>query len=135
MNRDFHLNVPLSDKQYKMFTSIKDIIENEREVSPTDFDAIGMLCINISLLEDALKSINEDGAVIYSTSKYGTVPKSNPSNEIAFKANVAIKGYLEQLLLTPKSRAAISKSMNEKPEEEEDPLTLALKQRASRKLN
>ncbi|MCU8498487.1 P27 family phage terminase small subunit [Vibrio vulnificus] len=134
MIRDIHLNVPLSDDQYKTFLNIKKLIESERELQPTDYEAVAMLVVNISLLRDALDSINNDGAIIYSQSRYGTTPKSNPSNEIAFKANVAIKGYLEALLLTPKSKALINKTLNEKPEEDDDPLTQALRQRASRKI-
>ncbi|KJR15246.1 P27 family phage terminase small subunit [Vibrio parahaemolyticus] len=130
------LSVLLSEKEYKKFLYFKDIIELERELHPTDFDCLAMMITQMSIYEDARKSIQNDGAIIYSTSKYGQqIPKANPSNEVASKANTAIKGYLEQLLLTPKAKAAINKAMSEKPEEEEDPLTIALKQRASRKLN
>ncbi|ENM2832911.1 P27 family phage terminase small subunit [Vibrio cholerae] len=134
MKREFHTNIPLSDEQYKKFLDIKNMIETERELSPTYFDTICMLVINISLLIDAQNSINEDGAIIYSTSKYGaSVPKANPANEIAARANVAIKGYLEALLLTPRSKAMIDKALNEKAKEDDDPLTVALKQRSSRR--
>lgn len=130
--REFHLNVPLLDEEYEKFLKIKSTLEAEREVAPSDYDAIAMLVINMTLLNSALASLHLDGAIIYSTSKYGTVPKSNPAGEIFAKANVAIKAYFDALLMSPKAKAQLNKALVEKEVEEDDPLTAALKARAAR---
>lgn len=112
--REFQLNIPLLDGEYKKFLDIKNTIEAEREVSPSDLDAIAMLVVNITLLNSALDSLHKDGAIVISTSKYGNVPKSNPAGELFAKANVAIKAYFDALLMTPKSKAQLNKSLVEK---------------------
>lgn len=130
--REIQLNLPLTDDEYIKFLFIKETIELEREVSPTDYDTIALLVVNYSLMISALNSIHKDGAIIYSTSKYGTVPKTNGSCELLTKANVAIKSLLDALLMTPKSKAQLNKALVEKEVEEDDPLTHALKARAVR---
>ncbi|MGL4519214.1 MAG: P27 family phage terminase small subunit, partial [Phocaeicola sp.] len=78
------------------------------------------------------KSIQEDGAVIRTENSYGVSLKSNPNNQIAEKAQTTIKAYLGELLLTPKSKAQLSKAITEK-DPEDDLLAVALKKRANRK--
>ena len=126
------LNIPLSDDEYKKFIFIKETIEEERELQPTDYDSIALMVVNMTVLNDALNSIREDGAIIYSETKYGRTGKGNPSNEIMFKANTQIKSLLEQLLCTPKSKASV-KAIAEKEPEELDPLTVALMNRNKNK--
>ncbi len=131
--QEFKLNIPLTDEEYSKFLFIKETLEAEREISPSDLDAIAMLVINMSMLITALNSLRVDGVIIYSTSKYGQdIPKSNPASEIFAKSNVAIKSYFDALLMSPKAKAQINKALIEKEVEEEDPLTAALKARAVR---
>lgn len=117
--------VPLTNAQFKTYDRIKSMLEDERPLMPSDLDAIAMLVIQIDMLKAALKSIKVDGSIVYSTTQYGTVPKANPANEIAAKANTAIKGYLDALLMTPKSKLAIMDLSNDKVDTS-DPLTAAL---------
>lgn len=132
MNK-IQLNIPLTDEEYTKFIFIKDTLQQEREIAPSDYDAIAMLVINYSMMISALDSIRMDGSIIYSTSKYGTVPKSNPANEIFAKANVAIKNYMDALLMSPKTKATLNKSLVEKEDStEEDPIVLLMKQRLSK---
>lgn len=130
------LSIPLSDTEYGKFLYFKNVIEAERELPASDLDCLAMLCSQISLYEAAIASIHKDGAIIYAASKYSPqgTPKANPANEVAAKAIVQIKGLLEQLLLTSKAKAILTKTINEKSEDEDDPLTKALLARSNRKL-
>ncbi|WP_028022228.1 P27 family phage terminase small subunit [Enterovibrio calviensis] len=122
--------IQLPPKDLQKYTSIKNMLEAERALQPSDLDAIALMVLNMGIMNDALVSIRTDGVVLVSVTAHGQVHKSNPANEVFARANVAVKGLMEQLLMTPKAKALIG-SIAEKVEEE-DPLTAALKARSKR---
>ncbi|MGF1787104.1 P27 family phage terminase small subunit [Photobacterium swingsii] len=124
------LNVPLSDTQLLKFESIKTILEAEREITPTDLDCIAMLVLNIAIMEEALKDIAVNGVTIVSHTAHGIVSKTNPANEVFNRTNSMIKGYMTELLMSPKSKASLLTKKDPVPvETEEDPLIALLKKR------
>lgn len=122
--------MPLSKAEIKKYKVVKKMLEAERTLKPSDLDCIAALVIQTTILEEALASIRAHGSVLVSTTAHGVVHKANPSNEIAAKANNAIKAYMVELLMTPKSKASIGSIVEEV--EEDDPLTKALAARSKR---
>ncbi|EPN4965801.1 hypothetical protein BA746_00310 [Vibrio parahaemolyticus] len=123
-NNKIELAIPLTSKEYKKFLSIKEMLEAERTIYPSDYNSIALLVVNISLLTSALISIRDEGAIIYSNNSYGTSAKANPANEVASKANNAIKALMSELLMTPKSKLAVMSEIESV--DATDPLTAAL---------
>lgn len=127
------IHIPLTDDELVTFKSIKEILEAEREIKPSDLDLISLLVVNLSMMEHALDDIRANGVTITSHTAHGLVSKSNSANEVFSKANIAIRGCMEQLLMTPKAKAAIIKKEAPKEEkEDDDPLMALLKKRQNK---
>ncbi|MGL4843826.1 MAG: P27 family phage terminase small subunit [Aeromonas veronii] len=124
-------NIKLTDSQMEVFKSIKSILEAEREIKPSDLDAIALLAVNMSVLDECLNSLDVDGVMIASHTQYGQVVKSNPAAALMQTCQQSIRALMTELLMTPKSKAMVAKDLGEKVEEE-DPLAAALKARAKR---
>ncbi|EHM6953361.1 P27 family phage terminase small subunit [Vibrio parahaemolyticus] len=123
------LNLPLEPNEILKFDAIKTMLEAEREIKPSDLDLIALLVINMTMIEKALDDLRVNGVTITSTTAHGIVVKNNPANEVFSKANVAVRACMEQLLMTPKSKAVLMKNVVEKKEEQEDPLLALIKER------
>lgn len=128
----FTLSVPLTDVEELKYNRIKTMLEAEREIKPSDLDLIALLVVNLSMMEHAINDLRAHGVTIITHTAYGQVVKNNPSNEVFSKANVAVRACMEQLLMTPKSKAVVLRKEETKPEEEVDPLTEMLKARANK---
>ncbi len=124
-------HIKLTDEQTRIFLSIKKVLEAEREIKPSDLDAIALLAVNMYVLDEALKSLECDGVMIISHTQYGQVTKSNPASQLMQQCQQSIRSLMTELLMTPKAKAMVVKDIGEKVEED-DPLAAALKARAKR---
>ena len=127
-----HVHLNLTESQEKTFTSILNVLKKEREIKKTDYDAIALLVINMTMLSQAVDTINSDGAMIVSHNQHGEVIKKNPATELAQQCQTAMRHLFVELLMTPKSRLAVSAMAAQDTPEEDDPLAAALKARAKR---
>ncbi|MGL4765222.1 MAG: P27 family phage terminase small subunit [Aeromonas sp.] len=124
-------HIQMTQEQTDRFLSLKSILEAEREIKPSDLDAIALLAVNMSVLDEALRSIAADGATIISHTNYGQTPKSNPAVTLMQQCQQSIRALMTELLMTPKAKAMVLKDIGAKVEED-DPLAEALKARAKR---
>lgn len=127
-----HVHLNLTDEQEKTFTSILNALKKEREIKRTDYDAIALLVLNMTMLEQAIDAINAEGAMVVSHTQHGQVTKKNPATELAQQCQTAMRNLFVELLMTPKSRLAVSALAAQGTPEEDDPLAAALKARAKR---
>ncbi|HHG3075750.1 TPA: P27 family phage terminase small subunit [Vibrio parahaemolyticus] len=122
-------HIKMTDEQLEIFKSVKSVLEAERDIKASDLDSIALLSLMITNLEAAQASLEADGLLIYSQTQYGNVAKTNPACAEIRNCQVAIRGLMSDLLMNPKSKAAVNKAEVEK-KDEDDPLAAALLQRA-----
>lgn len=128
----FATHVQLTDEQLPKYHSILKMLQKERELQPSDLDAIAMLVVQMSVFHKCMNIIEVEGIITYSHTQHGQVAKANPANDMMNKAQVAIRGLMEQLLMTPKTKASIFKP-EPKREEEFDPIKEYMKKRTQTK--
>ncbi|WP_347368016.1 P27 family phage terminase small subunit [Vibrio vulnificus] len=124
-------HVKMNEKETATFLSIKKMLEAERELQPSDLDAVALLALNLNIMDQAISCIDAEGAIIISHTQYGQVPKGNPAVALLHQTQQAVRALMDSLLMTPKAKAAINKSEVEK-KEEDDPLTKILEKRSKR---
>ncbi|MCG6410415.1 phage terminase small subunit P27 family [Vibrio fluvialis] len=115
----------LTDEQAVEFERIRDVLRNERELKPSDDLAIEMLVSQLGIYREAHSSINSEGAMIYTHTKYGQTIKANPANEVLSKAANQIKALMVELMMTPKTKQQLLKP--EPKPDEDDPLLEMMK--------
>ncbi|KFA99260.1 P27 family phage terminase small subunit [Vibrio sp. ER1A] len=114
------------------FLSIKEMLEKERELKPSDMDSIALLAINVNILEQATATIDAEGVMVVSHTNYGQTVKASPAIALLHQTQQAIRALMDSLLMSPKSKHQVDKVEQIKPEED-DPLTAALKARANKR--
>lgn len=125
-------HIKMNDLQLETFKQLKTMLESERELKPSDYDAIALLAVNMYILDEACKSIDVEGVMIVSHTQYGEVVKANPATALMQQCQQSIRALFGELLMTPKSKILVTKETSEKKEDEDDPLTAALKNRAKK---
>ncbi len=122
-----NIHITLTEEEQEMFLQIKEQIEAERPLKPTDLHTIALLVNNIALYNMAHNDIVCTGMYIQ-TEQGGA--KSNPAVAVRDQASRLIKHCMSELLMTPRSKVAAKELAAEK--DEQDPLMEALKARAKR---
>lgn len=122
-------HIKMNDVQLEIFKSLKSMLEAERELKPSDFDAIALLAVNMHILDEACKSIDVEGVMIVSHTAYGEVVKANPATALMQQCQQSIRALFGELLMSPKSKMMVTKEISKKVEEEEDPIAALIKKR------
>lgn len=123
-----HVHLTLTESQEQKFTSILTLLKREREIKRTDYNAIALLVLNMTMFDQAVDSINADGAMIVCHTQHGDVVKKNPATELAQQCQTAIRNLMIELLMTPKSRLAVSAmAAQNTPDDEEDPIATMIR--------
>ncbi|WP_429142539.1 P27 family phage terminase small subunit [Aeromonas veronii] len=123
-------HIKMSDEQTKIFLSIKQVLEAEREIKPSDLDAIALLSVNMYVLDEALKSLECDGVMIITHNGGGQVVKSNPASQLMQQCQQSIRALMTELLMTPKAKSMLREAEVEE-EDDEDPIALRNRKRGA----
>lgn len=122
-------HIKMNDVQLATFKQLKTMLESERELKPSDYDAIALLAVNMQIMDEACKSIDVEGVMIVSHTQYGEVVKANPATALMQQCQQSIRALFGELLMTPKSKMLVTKEISKKVEEEEDPIAALIKKR------
>ena len=87
-----------------MFDQIKD---NGTVIQKVDNYALGMLAVNLALIDECNNSIEEKGMNMEYQGDRKMVLKRNPALDVLKDAQAAVRFYLAQFNMTPKSRDKI----------------------------
>lgn len=120
--------INLTEKEQKLFLDLKEQIEAERELKPTDLQCIALLANNLSLYEYTNDLLREEGIIIHTA----TGIKTSPALSARDQALKTIKHCMDSLLMTPRSKAAAKDAAMKDDRVEDDPLMAALKARRER---
>ncbi|HDX8393472.1 TPA: hypothetical protein RQN07_002751 [Aeromonas dhakensis] len=107
-----------------IYKRILSVIKAERQIKNTEYGLVAQLASQYHLNQVALDSLINEGAVYYSTSKYGTVPKGNPQIVVYNNTSTKIITLSEKLLLSQKEMQALIE-----PEVEEDDDNISRKEK------
>jgi P27 family predicted phage terminase small subunit len=78
-----------------------------------DLDTLQAYCENWVIMEDAMKTVQDQGAVLWIETPAGKKPMRNPAHLVYMEAFKVCKAFMEQYGMTPRSRQAII--VQEKP--------------------
>lgn len=84
-----------------------------------DYDALQSYIENWVIMEDSMKLVQEQGAVLWIETPAGKKPMRNPAHLVYMEAFKVCKAFMEQFGMTPRSRQSI---IVEKKDERRDPL-------------
>lgn len=80
------------------------IKENGVNTKTIDTYALGMLALNMALVEESTLSIQSEGFMVGCHTERGLIYRRNPALDVLDKSQTAIKFYLKQFNMTPQAR-------------------------------
>lgn len=83
------------------------IDQNGTPTKSVDVYALGMLAINLALIDECLLEISNDGMSVKHQGDRKEVTKKNPAIDLMDKAQAAVRFYLKEFKMTPSSRGKI----------------------------
>lgn len=103
--RDAFPNFILTDLQIHYYQTMYDqIMKNGTMVENVDTNALGMLALNLALVDECTFSIEEDGMSMEYKGDRKMVLKRNPALDVLKDAQAAVRFYLKEFKMTPGSR-------------------------------
>lgn len=81
-----------------------DLIATRTELQFKDRNSVGMLAVNLSLVDACMESINREGMVITYEGDRKEVTKANPAVAMLKDAQMAVRHYLKEFGMSPNSR-------------------------------
>lgn len=98
----------LSDRALEIYQDLGENLISQRLLSVMDLSALVMLSVDLSLYEDCLRKILEQGSVIVVNTREGQIPKINPYHNVKKVLEDKIIKLLSEFGLTPSSRSRVS---------------------------
>lgn len=111
-----------SPAQLGYYVDVVDIlVEAGTAIRDQDCFSIGMLALNLSLMDDCATSIDEEGMMMTMDGDRGRVSKVNPAVAMQKEAQTALRFYFDRFQMSPNSRGnAIGGGLNPKSKKDED---------------
>lgn len=83
---------------------LKDLEDNNIAIQDQDAYGLGMLAINLALVDACVESINKKGMHISVQGDRNVIRKVNPAIALQKDAQTAIRHYLKEFQMSPNSR-------------------------------
>lgn len=94
-----------TERQLHYYRTMYDQIKlNGTVIEKVDSAALGMLAVNLALVDSATAAIQNDGFNIEVQGDRNTITKKNPALDVLKDAQTNVKFYLAQFKMTPASR-------------------------------
>lgn len=94
-----------TEREHHYYVSMYDRIKDNGTVMQTaDTYGLGMLAMNLALIDEATHSINKEGMSVTYQGDRKEVTKRNPALDVLKDAQGAVRFYLKEFKMTPNSR-------------------------------
>tara|TARA_R110000744_G_scaffold380568_1_gene503264 strand:- start:41936 stop:42340 length:405 start_codon:yes stop_codon:yes gene_type:complete len=92
------------DQLYYYHEVIKTMTDAKIAIRDQDVFAIGMMALNLALMDECANSIAEEGMMMRVTGDRATVSKVNPAVAMQKEAQTALRYYFDRFQMSPSSR-------------------------------
>jgi P27 family predicted phage terminase small subunit len=94
-----------STEQYEYYVGIIDTLTAAKTpIRDQDSYAIGLMALNLALMDDCAQTIDEDGMMMKVSGDRGIVSKINPAVAMQKEAQTALRYYFDRFQMSPSSR-------------------------------
>ena len=94
-----------SHKQVEYYCdSIDLLVDSGIAIRDQDVYAIGMMALNLALIDECAESIDEDGMMMQVEGDRGLTTKTNPAVAMQKEAQTALRFYFDRFQMSPHSR-------------------------------
>lgn len=111
-----------SEEQYNYYCEVVRLLTDAKvAIRDQDVFAIGMLALNLALMDECATSITDEGMMLKTDGSRATVSKVNPAVAMQKEAQTALRFYFDRFQMSPSSRGnSIGAGLNPKSKEDKN---------------
>ena len=84
-----------------------ELTENSVPVRSQDMYTLGMLALNLALVDECMENIDDEGMTLHVEGDRGMVTKTNPAVAVLKDAQSHLKNYFDKFQMSPSSRGNV----------------------------